>query len=149
MTNNFAFVKVLLSTTDSFSIIGWSLSGLHWRKPFKRNVDLMFIQNLLKFGPLLFCNFIFRCAVKLALHRFFWRYNRLLIGVVDLNDLITCIFWPVITLFIVEKVIDIENMPKVNEAISFTSLVLTLFVHWNFQVVESIFMISVKISSNL
>jgi len=39
-------------------------------------------------------------------------------------------------------------MSKVYEAVSFSGLVMLLFVHRNFQVIESVLVISIEISSN-
>ena len=47
-----------------------------------------------------------------------------------------------------EKVIYKQHMSKVYEAVSFSGLVMLFFVHRNFQVIESVLVISIEISSN-
>jgi len=49
---------------------------------------------------------------------------------------------------VVEKVIHVENMPKIDEAISLSSFVRALLVHGHFEVVESVFMVSVEVSAD-
>jgi hypothetical protein len=84
----------------------------------------------------------------LCSNSFICRDNWLLSSIIDLNNLVRSILWPEIPLFVMEKVINKQHMSEINEAVTFSCLVMLLFVHRNFQVIESILVISIEVSSD-
>ena len=54
-----------------------------------------------------------------------------------------------VTFLVVEEIIDKKNMAEVHEAITLTGLFNTLVVKWDFQVVELVLVVFVKVSPYL
>ena len=87
--------------------VSWFEWWLDRRKLLEGNLDVVVIENFLELSDLLFFNLVLGCAIDLVLDGFIRSQDGLISGVDYVDGLIRSELGPVVSFFVVEKVIDI------------------------------------------
>ena len=119
-------------------VILWLQLRLHRRKVLNRSLDFEVLNELLQL------NLILRVHDIILL---FWVLDWLLLGIVDVDHFVRTVLWPMVVLLVINKVVNVQNMPEVDEAVRSVRLLwVVVLVRWKLQIVEVIFMVHFKVT---
>ena len=119
-------------------VILWLQLWLHRRKVLNRSLDFEVLNEFLQL------NLILRVHDIILL---FWVLDWLLLSIVDVDHFVRTVLWPMVVLLVINKVVNVQNMPEVDEAVRSVRLLwVVVLVRWKLQIVEVIFVVHFKVT---